>query len=115
MHCLLATGPEFCFKSFSMLKVKTDGKIEKFRLLEEICNRWEDMGNLIGLGPGRLESIETTRMKDPKKCCSDVFGDWINQGKGEGEYEPTWEGLVALLRDVQLSSAADQLEEALRQ
>ena len=51
------------------------------------------------------------RRGDVGMCCHDVLVDWLHEN--QGGYSATWEGVVQLLEDMDLSAAAQQLKNAL--
>ena len=85
---------------------------KSLRILDEISSRWTEAGDLLGLSPARLESIEADRLKVSKSCCRDVLRDWIKDNRGS--YPVSWEGLICLLTDMELTNLAKELESALR-
>ncbi len=73
---------------------------------------WYEVGDLLGLTPDRLHSIDSQRHGDVRRCCRDVLIDWIKDGSPY--YPPTWDGLIKLLIDLERSSIADTLKLALK-
>ena len=89
-----------------------NGQSKSLRILDEISSRWTEAGDLLGLSPARLESIEADRLRVSKSCCRDVLHDWIQDN--QGSYPVSWEGLICLLKDMKLTVLANELENALR-
>ena len=67
-------------------------------------------GDLLGLTTERLQVIRMQRPGDVGMCCRDVLVDWLHDN--QGGYPPTWEGVVQLLEDMDLSAAAQLLKNA---
>ena len=100
--------------SFFVLKWKNESGVQQsMRILDNVCSSWKNIAELIGLNSSRIEAIENERQLDPKKCCRDVFEDWLKQGKGKGYYEANLEGLQSLLEDIQHGVLAKKLKDAL--
>ena len=89
-----------------------NGQLKSLRILDEISSRWTEAGDLLGLSPARLESIEADRLKVSKSCCRDVLHDWIQDH--QGSYPISWEGLICLLMDMKLTILAKELDNALK-
>ena len=51
------------------------------------------------------------RLGDVGMCCRDVLVDWLHEN--QGGYQTTWEGVVQLLEDMDLSAAAQLVKKAL--
>ena len=51
------------------------------------------------------------RRGDVSMCCRDVLLDWLDDN--QGNYPATWEGVVQLLKDMEHSAIAQQLQNAL--
>ncbi len=74
--------------------------------------KWDDAGDLLELTPARLQGIDRHHRGDVRQCCRDVLIDWIKNGSPR--YPPTWDGLIKLLINLELSSIADTLKLALK-
>ena len=109
-----AIAPSLYKSSFIVLKWNDESGVQQsIRILDDVCNSWKDIAELIRLDPSRIIGIETLRHWDPKECCRDVFDDWLKQGKGKGNYEANLEGLQSLLEDIQHGALAKKLKDAL--
>ena len=87
----------------------SDGQVQRLRIMTEVCPKWKEMGDLMGLSACRLEAIEKNRRGEVKECCRDVFHDWLEQ-EGGGNYPVTWHGLCELLEDLEFSALAKQVQ-----
>ncbi len=88
-----------------------DGQPQILRVRDEMNANWDVAGDLLGLTPARLQIIDSQH-RDVRQCCRDVLIDWIKYGSPY--YPPTWDGLIKLLIDLELSSIADTLKLALK-
>ncbi len=89
-----------------------DGQTETLRLRDDMISRWRDVGHLVDISASRLDGISAHRLGDVRQCCQDVLQEWIS--RGSSDYPATWEGLLKILRSLELNSCADSLERALQ-
>ncbi len=89
-----------------------DGQTETLRLRDGMISRWHDVGHLVDISASRLEGIFIHRLGDVRLCCQDVLQEWISHRSSD--YPATWEGLLKILRNLDLNSCADSLERALQ-
>ncbi len=89
-----------------------DGQPRTLRVKDEMSVKWEEVGDLLELTPARLQGIDGQRRGEVRRCCRDVLMDWIRNGSLR--YPPTWDGLIKLLINLELSSIADTLKLALK-
>ena len=87
----------------------TDGVVKKFRLKSRIIHKWRDIGNLVA----SYEQLEVWAkdLKDSNSCCDAVLNHWLTHPPSQ--YPATWEGLLELLDDIEVSSVATELKTAL--
>ena len=55
----------------------------------------------------RIEALETKNLKNPYRINCDIFTKWL---QGSGAQPVTWRTLVTALREVKLSTLADEIE-----
>ena len=79
-----------------------NGKPQILKICEEISCKWEKVGDLLGLTTERLKGISMQPYGGPKMFCRDVLLDWLHDN--QGFYPTTWEGVVALLEDIDCTS-----------
>ncbi len=73
---------------------------------------YDDAGDLLELTSARLQGIDSHHQGDVRQCCREVLIDRIKNGSPH--YPPTWDGLIKLLINLELSSIADTLKLALK-
>lgn len=84
------------------------GKQETFRLQQSICDKWIEIGDLIGVPPS---FIAIWMNKDALERIRNVLRYWLaNLGN---TYPISWKGLYQLLEDAQLSEFIARLKEAI--
>ena len=85
-----------------------DGEVKKFRLKSRVVHKWRDIGDIVT----SYEQLEVwDKDKDSNGCCSAVLNHWLNHPPSQ--YPATWEGLIELLDDIELSNVAIELKVAL--
>ena len=89
-----------------------DGQPQTLRVRDEMSVKWKDAGDLLELTSARLQGIGSQPQGDVRQCCRGVLIDWIKNGSPR--YPPTWDGLIKLLINLELSSIADTLKLALK-
>ena len=86
-------------------------ELELYTILATVLDKVSD---LLKLNSFKMQLIKDRHHHDPEKCIRDVINTWILDGRSLScNYKCTWNGLCLLLKDVQLSSIADDLEDAL--
>lgn len=90
----------------TLIKYKLQNEEKEFRLLQVIQHKWYDIGLLLGVPVTTIDSRKTNEEK-----CQDVLRMWME--KGSPEYPVEWGGLIKVLWDVEMRTAADELREAL--
>ena len=89
----------------------SEGGIVSFRLIQKIQNRCRDLGTLLGIDKPTLDNFERNMHHGRERVCVEILSEWIT--RGEGDYSITWAGLLQALKNIQLKTIADHLEEAL--
>ena len=82
-----------------------------FRLAAQVCASWKSMGILLGMTSNDLEVLEREYHYKPRDIWSRVAERWLAGGGGRS-YPPTWEGLFYLLKDMELTKVAEDMEKA---
>ena len=84
---------------------------KEYRLLQNIQMKWKDIGRRLGIGSAVLTGYESRHRGDIVEQCQEVFSHWRNAGAEN--YPFTWNGVLKILRDVEMGKVADRLEKAL--
>ena len=87
------------------------GQKQKFYLMDKIESKWRDIGQLLGLSISQLDDLSTKYQDKPTECCRAVLGWWLD--KPPPDYPATWNGLIELLEDCQLSHVVTELKTVL--
>ena len=60
----------------------------------------------------KVKSIIEKHQNDPKKCCEELFEDWLCTSKED--YASTWKALLEQLKEVaELTAAVEQIRQNL--
>ena len=89
-----------------------EGKHSSLKITELISAKWNKVGIMLGQQMSTLDNI-SQKSDDNIDRCLRVFSHWI-EAQGSPRYSLTWEGLLELLRDIDHSSAAKKLSDALK-
>ena len=108
----VSSTPSLSISNLTCLRWTDKGQAQILKIREKIGPRWEEAGDLLGLPTERLKGIDMHRRGDVGMCCRDVLVDWLHEN--QGDYPATWEGVVQLLEVMNLSTAAQQLKNALQ-
>ena len=90
------------------------GHEQKFQLVSEVSVKWKEFGLRLGMTLNDLEALEREYRGNAKDIWNKVMDHWL-AGKAARDYPVSWEGLYSLLRDVELSETANQLEKAINE
>lgn len=63
----------------------------------------DDNGNIV-------QSLEMEHQRNPERIMNEVFKRWI---AGTGKRPISWDTLIAVLKDVELNTLADELQDVL--
>ena len=111
MMILIVIDSSPSLKSLHIIKWNNDdGSEEVFCLTKRVSTRWKDIGILLGLESNELTAIERDIPLDTGMRWNKVMECWLEGCSSE--YFPTWEGLYALLNDIECSEIAIKLEDA---
>ena len=80
-------------------------------MIRSICPKWHELGRLLGMGAAELSAISLKNQKDPEPCCTDVVAKWLEDGSPH--YPLTWGGVFELLDDLDETTLATELKNAL--
>ena len=110
---LFFIAPDFSLKNFTLLEwTDSNGQRQELRLRDELSDRWQDVGDLLGLPSSRLGGIKQQNQGNAEMCCREVLLDWLKMDKCS--YPVNWAGMLCLLKNVKLSALAVTLQGALK-
>ena len=81
-------------------------------VIPEIAAEWEDVGFALSYKISTLKNIKEKHKEDPKKCCRELFIDWLSTSHGVSP--KSWSVLLERMKEFEsLKRAAEQIEEKL--
>ena len=99
-------------KNLTLMKwTDSQGKQHKLRIVQNICPKWRQIGNMLNISDSLLESILSQYRGDLEECCYAVLRQWLDNGSPD--YPLTWEGLLELLEDADCAQVGEELRDAL--
>ena len=92
----------------------SNNKKQKIPIISELSHKWSDISYRLGFSPALTQQIELNyhRVQD---SCKEVMRLWLSSEEGAYRYSTTWEGLIELLEDIELSSLASDIQEVVCQ
>ena len=109
-HIILYLIAELSIQDLMVFKWKNKhGKIERFRVVSEIFNKWKEIGILVGISHQQLEALEREK-RESKACCIAVLDHWLQNASKK--YPASWDGLYEILEDCELGQVAERLRVA---
>lgn len=92
-----------------------NGTTRELKLYTKIAHKWNKIATRLGFEPGRIISIQGNYFTDDDRVIA-VFGVWFENALGlsnTDKYPKSWQGLINLLNDSELSEVAIDLQRAL--
>ena len=79
------------------------GKINSI-VVPRIQAVWEDVAYALSYEIPTVDTIKAKHKEDPKKCCKELFKDWLSTDHGDSP--KTWSTLIEKLKEVEDLAAA---------
>ena len=70
-------------------------------VIDKITAHWEDVAYALCYKIATVETIKRKSNQDPKKCCQELFKDWLTTNNGVAAGPKIWSTLIDKLRDVE--------------
>ena len=74
-------------------------------VIPNIMNEWEYITEALHYDLAIIKSIKDKEREDPKKCCQELFKDWLMTNNGAKAGPKVWTTLVHALKEVDEISA----------
>ena len=88
------------------------GDINKI-VVPKIQAEWEDVAYALRYKISTVKAIKAKCNDNPKKCCKELFTDWLSTDHGAGP--KTWSTLLDKLKEVEdLAAARDEIMDELK-
>ena len=69
-------------------------------VIPKIMNEWEDIAEYLYYDLGTIEDIKKAEGKNPKKCCRQLFEDWLMTNNGAKAGPKVWSTLLDTLKQI---------------
>ena len=100
-------------QELELLKYKNDVQTTRIRIIHRASHKWRDIAAIICGDTNKIDILEQRCDRDPVRCLRQVLVEnFLN--KKPAEYPQTWEGLIELLRDIDLDDLAEDVEHVIR-
>ena len=73
-------------------------------VIPRIQAEWEDVAYALDYEIATVNAIKAKNNDNPKKCCRELFIDWLSSGHGVGP--KTWSTLIEKLKKIEELAAA---------
>ena len=93
-----------------------NGVIKELRIYSKIAHKWRQIATQLGFELGEIESIRKNNPFDDRDRVTVVLGRWFENARNlpnASRYPKSWQGLINLLEDAELSEVATELQQAL--
>ena len=80
-------------------------------VIPKISAQWDQVAYALYFEPPDVDAIAVKCLKDPQKCCQEVFIEWLY--KGRGTISKTWSVLLETLKKIGLVKAVEDITEEL--
>ena len=105
---------EHCF--LDLIKWEDEnGRKRELRIHSKIEHKWRQIATQLGYEPGEIESIEENHNRNYSRITA-IFRRWFENARslpGASRYPKSWQGLINLLEDTELSEVVEELKKAL--
>ncbi len=92
----------------------SDHKKHRIQIISQLSPKWSDVSDLLGFSTARIQQIRQDN-SGVQDCCKEVMRLWLDSEDRACHYPTTWEGLIELLKDIELSSLASDIREVVCQ
>ena len=74
-------------------------------VIPKIMNEWEFIADALRYDFATIKAIREKKREDPKKCCRELFEDWLMTNNGARAGPKVWSTLLDALKKVDEISA----------
>ncbi len=88
--------------------------IHRIQIISQLSPKWSDISDLLGFSTARIQQIRQDN-SGVQERCKEVMRLWLDSEEGAYRYPTTWEGLIELLEDIELSILASDIRKVVCQ
>ncbi len=92
----------------------SNNKKQRIQIISELSPKLSDISDLLGFSSALTQQIELNKNRVQDRC-KEVMRLWLSSEEGAYRYSTTWEGLIELLEDIELSRLASDIQEVVCQ
>ena len=92
----------------------SDGCVRNFRLTRRVQKDWRNIARCLKISSDIIKLLESLYRESPDDfdICVHMFRDWL--AKESAECHRTWDELIRVLKEINLSEVADAMHRALK-
>lgn len=90
-----------------------EDKEHTLKIIKRIAADWEELALILGSDPKLIVSSYSGGKDIALRCCRDVLSEWF-ENNGADSYPLSWNGLIKVIRDMELIRVAAEIETALQ-
>ena len=89
--------------------IRFQGRKKKINIPQEIGVKYREFGLLLleDHNGARIRALAHKHMNDTNEINIEIIEEWVS---GKGKHPVTWKTLTEVLRDIELSTLADEIE-----
>ena len=111
-HTLCDADKKPTLNELIVLKYDEEGETKRVRILNEASHKWKDSAGLICDDTNKNNTLEQQHPGRPNDCLRQALIDNFLNVK-PGGYSQDWNGLIELLKDVDMEALAEKVKRAL--
>ncbi len=92
----------------------SNNKKQRIQIISELSPKWSDISDLLEFSTARIQQIRQDN-SGVQDRCKEVMRLWLDSEDGAYRYSTTWEGLIELLEDIELSALASDIQKVVCQ
>ena len=91
-----------------------DGKEHKVSIIAKASHKWKEIASQLSDDPNRATAVGLYCRESPEDCLRQLFvQDFFNKTPANN-YSQDWNGIIELLKNVEMETLAEEVREALR-
>ena len=94
-----------------ILRYTADREEKTIHIIRTAACKWKEIAAVILDDPSKMNEIDQSNNKIPADCLRQTFVDGFIRNKPK-KYSHDWQGLIQLLKDVDLEVLADEIKQA---
>lgn len=109
VQCTIGKVPTL--SELEILRYTDDGEEKTIHITRSAACKWKEIAAVILGDPSKMNEIAENNNRKPADCLRQTFIDGFIRNKPKN-YSRDWQGLIHLLKDVELEVLADEIQRA---